>query len=68
MASLHTCVPGALATLASALHGGSLILLDNGAAEAVAAAAGIKMLTGQQHINATISIYTSNIAINVTNQ
>lgn len=47
MASLHTCVPGALAMLAPDLHGGSLVLLDAGSAEVIAASAGMKLLTGQ---------------------
>jgi len=47
MTSLHKCVPAALATLAGDLHGGSLVLLDAGSAEAIASAAGIKLLNGK---------------------
>jgi hypothetical protein len=47
MTSLHSCVPAALATLAGDLHGGSLVLLDAGSAEAIASAAGIKLLSGK---------------------
>jgi hypothetical protein len=45
--SLHHCLPAALATLAGDLHGGSLVLLDAGSAEAIASAVGMKLLTGK---------------------
>lgn len=48
LGSLHRSIPAALKKFANAFHGGSIVLVDSGSADAIGSAAGFELLAGKQ--------------------